>query len=528
MRYHACLEKHRTMERSAGVLVHPTSLPGRFAIGDLGPEAHAWLGWLAAAGVGWWQVLPLHPPGPSQSPYAATSSFAGSPWLISPEALVADGLLDAGELDGSPAAVAGHVDFAAAVPWKTELLARMGRRFEERASPELQGELERFREAHRSWLDDYALFTAIKEEQGGAAWIEWPRALAGREPEALAGARRRLAEEIKTVEIGQLLFHRQWRALRRRASELGIRVLGDVPIFVALDSADVWAHPELFQLDGEGRPTVVAGVPPDYFSATGQLWGNPLFAWERHEATGFSWWVQRLRHACTLVDAVRLDHFRGFVAYWEVPAQETVAVNGRWVPGPGRALFDAVRRALGGLPLVAEDLGDITPDVIDLRRELGLPGMAILQFGFSPEPRSTFIPYSHRPDLVVYTGTHDNNTSAGWFRDEASDGERGLLLRYAGSDGREVHWDLIRLAFSSVAELAVVPVQDVLGLGAEARMNTPGRGDGNWGFRLDPGQPGEAEAARLGELAWTYGRAPAGFVPPEPLSSGSTRRSHPR
>ncbi len=347
-------------------------------------------------------------------------------------------------------------------------------------------------------------------------------------PRALAAARRRLEAEVRAAEIRQFLFFRQWGDLRQAARERGVRILGDVPIFVALDSADVWARPDLFQLDDTGRPTVVAGVPPDYFSATGQLWGNPLFDWDRHRATGYSWWIDRLRHAVSMVDAVRLDHFRGFSAHWEVPAGDSVAVNGRWAPGPGRELFDAVRQALGGLPMVAEDLGEITPDVVELRRALGLPGMAILQFAFSPGARSSFIPYAHREDVVVYTGTHDNNTSVGWFREEASEAERDLLLRYAGSDGSQVHWDLIRLALGSVAALAVVPVQDVVGIGSEGRMNTPGRGDGSWAFQLEPGTPDADSAARLADLVWTFGRAPADMARPRRFTPRARPRSRRR
>ncbi len=365
-----------------------------------------------------------------------------------------------------------------------------------------------FAAANDGWLHDFSVFVALKEKFDGAAWTDWPEALGRRDPGAIDDVRAKLAEEIEYHEFCQFLFFRQWRRLREAGKKRGVSILGDMPIFVAMDSADVWAHPELFLLDAYRRPLVVAGVPPDYFSETGQLWGNPLYDWDRHREQRFSWWVLRTCHALELADAVRLDHFRGFAACWEVAATETTAVNGRWAPGPGRELFDALAARVGNLPLVAEDLGEITPDVIALRHDLGLPGMAILHFGFSPEPRSTFIPYNHHKDQVVYTGTHDNNTSVGWYENDATASERDLLRRYAASDGSEVHWDLIRLALSSVAELAVVPHQDLLGLGAQARMNTPGIADGNWTFRISPEMMAEGPAARFRALVETYGRGP--------------------
>ncbi|MFV2074096.1 MAG: 4-alpha-glucanotransferase, partial [Thermoanaerobaculales bacterium] len=466
--------------RSAGVLLHPTSLPSPFGIGDLGPSAFAYLEWLKDAGVRWWQVLPLHPPGPGNSPYSAISTFAGSELLISPALLVEDGLLSEAELADPPAFPDRRVDFAAVAPYKLGLLHSAYRRFRERRPSALDEELAAFREAQREWLGDYAVFRALRDAHGRKAWYEWPPELALREPEALLDWMEAHREEVGFVEFCQMLFFRQWSALRRRANERGVGVFGDVPIFVARDSAEVWAHPELFLLDDDRRPTVVAGVPPDYFSDTGQLWGNPLYDWDRMRRDGYSWWVQRLRHALAMVDIVRLDHFRGFASYWEIPADEDTAVNGRWVPGPGHALFDAVVAELGSLPLVAEDLGEITPDVVALRKQLGVPGMAILQFGFSPEPRSTFIPYALQRDLVVYTGTHDNNTTVGWYAEDATEEEKDLVRRYTASSGHEINWELIRLAMASVADTAIVPHQDLAGLGAESRMNTPSVGEGNW------------------------------------------------
>jgi 4-alpha-glucanotransferase len=493
------------MERSAGILLHPTSLSTAHGIGDLGPVAHDYVSWLGEAGVGWWQVLPLHPPGPGFSPYSSLSTFAGSPWLISPERLAEDGLLDRADLEGAPSFPSDRVDYPAAVAWKRHLLETAWRRFRDDPG-DRGGELGAFRERHGAWLEDYVLFVALKEAYGDVAFTDWPSELVRREPEALEMARARLADACSFHEFCQLVFFDQWRALRQTAERHGVRIFGDVPIFVAGDSADVWSRPDLFLLDDDRRPTVVAGVPPDYFSATGQLWGNPLYAWSVHASDDYAWWIRRMRHELELTDAVRLDHFRGFAAYWEVPAGDDTAINGRWVPGPGRRLFDALAGALGGLPLVAEDLGEITPDVIELRKDLGLPGMAILHFGFDPEPRSTFIPYAHEPDLVVYTGTHDNNTTVGWYEQDASEDQRDLFRRYAASDAREPHWDLIRLALGSVGELAVVPHQDLLGLGSEARMNRPGVGEGNWDFRLPQHGLAPDVADRFRDLLWTYGR----------------------
>jgi len=498
------------LERAAGILLHPTCLPSAYGIGDLGPSAHRWLDWLAAAGVRWWQVLPLNPPGPGFSPYSATSTFAGNPMLISPELLVEDGLLEREELNDYPGLPTEYVAWDRLVPAKERLLWKAWNNLMEGEPGTLAEELETFTLEQAWWLEELALFDALKRVHGGAPWYQWPDPFRLHREDEL-----RAWSEANCVETGysrfcQFLFFRQWRFLKEHAERVGLQILGDVPIFVSLDSAEVWSQRELFRLDGEGRPTVVAGVPPDYFSETGQRWGNPLYDWERHAAEGYSWWISRLRQALTLCDAVRLDHFRGFAAHWEIPAEEETAVAGRWVPGPGRALFDAVARELGGLPLVAEDLGTITEDVHELRKALGMPGMAILHFAFSPAPRSTYIPYRHTRDLVVYTGTHDNNTTVGWWAEDATDGERDLLRRYLGSDAHEIHWDLIRLAMSSVARLAIVPHQDLAGLGSDCRMNTPGRAEGNWGFRITPWMLDEQIQRRLAELIEVYGRRAAG------------------
>jgi 4-alpha-glucanotransferase len=496
--------------RSCGLLLHPTSLPGSPGSGDLGPAAHRYIGWLADCGVGWWQILPLNPPGPGFSPYAAPSSFAGNPLLISPEALAEEGLLAREEVLARPDVPQDAVSWEAVAPWREGLLRSAWRRFAEHPHPELERELLRFRERSSRWLGEAALFAALKRAHGGAAWTEWEAGLAEHGRAALATWRRKHQEMVRAEEFVQFLFDRQWCAVRAAAAARGVRIVGDVPIYVAHDSADVWAHRELFQLDADGRPRAVAGVPPDYFSETGQLWGNPLYDWEAHAATGYAWWIGRLARALSLADAVRLDHFRGFAGYWSIPAGETTARNGRWLPGPGRTLFDAVEAALGRLPLIAEDLGVITADVVALRDELGLPGMAILQFAFAAEPHSAFLPYNLRPNQVVYTGTHDNNTTLGWYREDAGESERDQLRRYLATDGREVHWDLIRAALASVADLAVIPHQDVAGLGSEGRMNTPSEPDGNWRFRLPEWALSKWHGVRLAELIDLYGRRGGG------------------
>lgn len=495
------------MKRSAGVLLHPTCLPSAHGIGDLGPTAHAYIDWLDAAGVAWWQILPLNPPGPGNSPYSATSTFAGNPLLISPELLVEDGLIGEHDLAGASPLPDAFVDYPAVVAHKRNLLHRAFANHV-RHRGESAGELDAFRTEHRDWLEDFALFSALKDAHGGSPWYDWPKPLAFREPAALADWSAAHHDAVEMEIFSQFLFHRQWTAVREHAADVGVGILGDVPIFVAMDSAEVWAHPELFLLNEERRPTVVAGVPPDYFSPTGQLWGNPLYDWAHMATNGYRWWLDRLGHTMEQVDLVRLDHFRGFAAHWEVPAGAETAIDGRWVDGPGGPFFDAVRERLGGLPFIAEDLGEITPDVVRLREALGLPGMVILHFGFSPEPRSSYIPYAHRRDQVVYTGTHDNNTSLGWFLEDASDGEREFVRRYTASDGSEVHWDLIRLAMASPAHLAVVPHQDLAGLGADCRMNTPAIAEGNWDFRITPWMLGDEIRHRLAGLIETYGRAP--------------------
>ena len=503
-------------DRSAGILLHPTSLPGRFGIGEIGPEAHRWLDRVAQMAQRCWQVLPLGPTGFGDSPYQTLSTFAGNPLVISFDLLRDDRLIDAGRLDAVPSLPADHVAFGDVIGTRLAVLHEVAAGFGRRASAELQAMFTQFVDENRNWLDDYALFVSLKAHFAGRSWTDWPADVAGREPGVLAAAARELAEGIDHARTGQFLFHDQWRRLRERATELGISIIGDLPIFVAHDSADVWCRPDLFDLTENGRPRVVAGVPPDYFSQTGQRWGNPLYRWEAHEAEGYAWWIARLRHAFELFDVLRIDHFRGFAASWEIPAADPTAENGRWVTGPGRRLFDAAAAALGPQPIIAEDLGLITPDVEALRDELGFPGMRILQFAFGPEQAETDLPERYPVNSVVYTGTHDNDTTVGWYHavpgsdstrtaDEIR-AEQHRVRTYLSSDGTDIQWQMIELALQTPANTAVVPLQDVLGLGSEARMNVPGRPWGNWTWRFEWEQlPPELEE-RLENLTRAAGR----------------------
>ncbi len=495
------------MERSAGVLLHASSLPGRFGIGDLGPQADRFLQWAEEAGQRIWQVLPLGPTGPGDSPYGALSAFAGNPLLISPEQLVKEGFLSETALAEAPSFPMEKVNFETVRGWKEKLFRNCWSRFGRGRDPTEREAFEVFCASAEElpWLADWALFSAIKRKHRGAAWTSWPDGLARREPSELAAARRDLAEEIAYRKFLQFLFFRQWGRVKEKANRRGIKVLGDIPIYIAHDSADVWSRPELFTLDAGGRPELVAGVPPDYYSETGQLWGYPLYRWDRMEEEGYAWWIERFRMRFRQADIARIDHFRGFVAYWAVPASEMTALNGRWLPGPGRKVFDAIARALGDLDIVAEDLGTITPDVEALLADLGFPGMKVLQFAFS-EDDSPHLPHRHVPRSVVYTGTHDNDTARGWFEKLGEEGKR-RVLDYLGSDARTISWDLIRAAYASVAERAVVPLQDIFDLGSEARMNTPAFGSGNWKWRALPEDFSPERAARLRRLAELTGRA---------------------
>ncbi len=496
-------------ERAAGILLHPTSLPGRFGVGDLGPAADRFLDWLVQAGQAWWQILPLGPPEVHDSPYNCLSAFAGNPLLISPERLLEDGLLDSSDIDDLAVASPGCVDFAAVAAWKEPLLRRSWERF--RGSGRLRDEAAAFEAApEQAWLADWTLFAALRHHYESRGWWDWDPELSRRRPAALDEARRRLADEVAFHGYVQFQFFRQWDRVRAEGRNRGVRILGDLPIYVAQNSAEVWARPELFDLDDAGRPLSVAGVPPDYFSETGQLWGNPLYRWDRMADDGYGWWIARLAVNLRLADRVRLDHFRAFASYWKVPAGDETAAGGEWVDGPRLPLFDAFREALGDLPLIAEDLGEITPDVEELLAALGLPGMRVLQFGFD-DSESLHAVHNLPPHCVVYSGTHDNDTTTGWYGD-LEPGTREWVRDYCGlgpdADGSDVARAMIRLAYTSAAELAVVPVQDVLGLGSAARMNTPAVSGGNWLWRLREGELRREHAERLARLAEISGRRP--------------------
>jgi 4-alpha-glucanotransferase len=497
--------------RAAGVLVHPTSFPSRYGVGDLGDAAYELIDFLVEAKQSAWQVLPLGPTGYADSPYQCFSAFAGNPLLISPDRLVRSGILPPEAVVDVPDFPTHRVDYGPVIEFKRGLLAQAHRRFESKATAIQQLDFEQFCAEHRDWLDDFALFMAVKEyhmaEKGGV-WNTWPREIAFREPDGIAHWSEKLAEDVSRHKFLQYLFFEQWLALRAYANGKGIRIIGDVPIFVAFDSADVWANRELFFLDGDGNPTYVAGVPPDYFSETGQRWGNPLYRWNRMAKDGYRWWEARLRATFRQVDIVRVDHFRGFVGYWEIPASEPTAVVGRWVKGPGTKFFRAMRKELGDLPIIAEDLGVITPPVVQLRERFDFPGMKILQFAFGGAQDSGFLPHNYAgSNWMVYTGTHDNETTRGWY-ENASEKERDYVRRYLGRDGSDIAWDLIRLGYMSVADTVVIPMQDLMNLGNEARMNFPSTESGNWQWRYTAGMLTEGVARGLREFAELYGRAP--------------------
>jgi 4-alpha-glucanotransferase len=492
-------------QRASGILMHPTSLPGRGGIGSLGHQAKVFLDGMAHAAQQVWQLLPMVPTGGGESPYSGTSAFGGEPMLIDLEALVAKGWLAASALNSYEPFGSDRVDYQHVRDYKYPLLRQAWSHCREKASSRDKASLAAFIKAESAWLDDFTLFTALKDANGGKAWSDWDACLASRKKDALAKARKDLADEIAFHQFCQWLFDEQWHDVRSYANQKGIRVLGDIPIFVAYDSADVWAHQDLFALDSKGHPTVISGVPPDYFSETGQRWGNPLYKWDVLAKQDYAWWVARFKKSFELYDAIRIDHFRGFDAYWEIPATEETAINGTWRPGPGAALFHAVEKALGGkLPIVAEDLGEITPAVEALRDGLGYPGMKILQFAFDM-PENPFLPHHHTANCVVYTGTHDNDTTRGWFN-QLGEEERTAVQLYLGRDGHDIAWDLIRTALASVAELAVIPMQDILDLDTYARMNMPGLAGGNWSWRMLPGQWTEFQQSRLRDLTRMYGR----------------------
>jgi len=505
--------------RSSGILLHPTSLPGSHGIGELGGEAHRFADFLKNAGQTIWQILPLGPTGYGDSPYQCFSAFAGNPLLINVDTLVKRGYLAADELNPQPKFPRESVDFGTLIEWKLPLLRKAAKGFLEKADSAERAAYDAFCQRHGSWLEEFALFMALKEVHGFVMWTLWEPEVALREPAALDRARRELHELIEANKFIQFEFDCEWADLKAHCTRNGIRVMGDVPIYVAQDSSDVWAEPNLFDLNPDGTPRVIAGVPPDYFSATGQCWGNPIYRWDVHAKSGYKWWIGRFRRAFELVDMIRLDHFRGFAGYYEIPGTESTAVNGQWVKGPGAPLFEAVEGALGKLPILAENLGVITPEVEGLRNQFGFPGMAILQFAFGNDPQAPdFKPHNYPTHRVAYTGTHDNDTVVGWWNStgagdsvrtpEDVEKEMEFARRYLDTDGSDIHWVMIRALMASVADTVIFPLQDVLGVGSEGRMNLPGTSSGNWRWRYRAEELTLGIGARLRQMVETYDRLP--------------------
>jgi 4-alpha-glucanotransferase len=505
------------MERASGILLHITSLPGKSGIGDLGPEAYRFADFLRDSGQHYWQMLPVGPTGFGNVPYQCSSVFAGNPLLIGLEPLVEDGLLEIDDLRDIRIFPESSVDFAAASGYKIPLIEKACREFDRLATGSQKSEFEQFCMTNSVWLDDFAVFMALKEAHNLAAWNTWEEPVRLHQPDSLNIVRSRLAVRIRYHKYQQYFFDKQWHTLKKYCNSNGISLIGDIPIFTALDSADVWAHPGMFYLDDRGMPTVVAGVPPDYFSKTGQLWGNPLYRWDVMKEDGYRWWLDRIRYNIRLFDLVRIDHFRGFARYWEIPRIDKTAERGCWQPGPGAGLFEKLEQGIGKLPVIAEDLGVITPDVEALRDRFGFPGMRVLLFAFSGDAKKNLhLPYLHRTNCVVYTGTHDNTTVKGWFHGEdtgattQTDAERQdetrRALAYLGTDGSRINWDFIRLAMTSVADTAIIPLQDILGLGNEARMNTPGTTHGNWQWRFPVNMLTDEIKERLKNITEISGR----------------------
>jgi 4-alpha-glucanotransferase len=493
--------------RAAGILLHPTSLPSPDGIGDLGPEAFKWVDFLDQTGCQFWQVLPLGPTGYADSPYQCFSAFAGNPYLISATTLLDQGLLTKKDLVDRPDFPLERVDFGPVIQWKMKLISRAFSNFTQYSDETLNDEFELFQEEEKVWLEPFSIFMAIKTEYNLVSWDHWPEKLRQRDPVALNAFTKSHEKQITQHAFAQFLFFKQWHAVKAYAHQKSIRIIGDIPIFVAYDSADVWVHKDLFYLDKDGLPEVVAGVPPDYFSATGQLWGNPLYKWDVHKAQGYTWWLDRIKAVLQQVDIVRLDHFRGFEAYWEIPFGNETAVEGRWVKGPGKDFFRVVEDKLGELPIIAEDLGVITKAVQDMRDDFKLPGMKILQFAFASDPDDDFLPHNYPVNCVAYTGTHDNNTSRGWY-EAAPDREKDFCRRYLARSGQDIAWSLIRVLWRSVAAWVLAPMQDFLSLGEWARMNYPGNPSGNWGWRMNPKAINEGLISRLHEANYLYGRLP--------------------
>lgn len=495
------------IERYAGILLHPTSFPGSYGIGDIGPEAYRWVDFLKSSGTRYWQILPLGPTGYGDSPYQCFSAFAGNPFLVSLEILLDEGLLEVKDLRGKQKFPKGRIDFGPTIIWKNQILKKAFDHFISGKSEKLNQEFQAFLEAEKSWLGDYALFMAIKESQNSAPWIDWEVNLKKRNPRTMKTFQAKHAQDITRHEFNQFLFFKQWHDLRAYSNSKGIQIIGDMPFVIALDSADAWTHPELFLMDADLKPTVVAGVPPDYFSTKGQLWGNPLYKWPVHQKQHFSWWLDRLSAVLKLVDLVRLDHFRGFAAAWHVPFGNETAIQGKWIPGPARELFMAFKKKFGDLPIIAEDLGVITDDVKALRDGFGLPGMKILQFGFTGDPDDDFLPHNYPVNCFAYTGSHDNNTAQGWY-DEATASEQAWCRKYLNAPKGPIAWPMMRVLWASVAMNVVAPMQDLLGLGADARMNLPGSQSGNWSWRMASADLNANLANKLKDLNFTYARLP--------------------
>ena len=494
--------------RSCGILLHPTSFPSRYGIGDLGREAYQFVDFLVESGQQLWQILPLGPTGYGNSPYMSFSALAGNPLLLSPDVLLEKGLLTPEDIQDIPQFPLDKVDFEKVITWKMPILRQAARNFNQNTNTFKYHQFEGFCNGNSFWLEDYALFMAILDTQGGKPWTEWPDELRNRVWNALKQISFQLAEEIFIQKFLQFEFLQQWTDLRRYTNELNISIIGDIPIYVAHNSADVWANPQLFRLNSQtGQPEEMAGVPPDYFSATGQLWGNPIYNWEQLQETDFEWWVRRVKGTLALVDIIRIDHFRGLESYWSVPGGETTAVNGCWIKAPGLALFNKIREKLGVLPIMAEDLGEIDQDVIDLRDHFQFPGMNILHFAFGSDSQNPYLPFNINHNSVVYTGTHDNNTTVGWYYDNTSEYGQKHLSEYIGTHSSHgVAWDLIRLALSSVSNQAIIPLQDIFSLGSDARMNTPGLAEGNWGWRYRAEALTSEYSTRLRDMVMIYGR----------------------
>ena len=498
--------------RGNGILCHITSLPSPFGIGDMGPGAYRFVDFLAETKQRYWQILPLSPTDlfHGNSPYHSSSAFAFNPLLISPELLVQDGLLGDEHFQPLPRFPDNHVDYGRVEPYRKEIL---GKAYENFQSQNSKQEYEAFCRENIHWLSDYTVFLALKFQYEGKVWNEWPEDVRNREPGALERTKDEFSEFIDRMKWFQYIFFRQWLSLKNDCNEKGIRIIGDIPIYVVYDSADVWTHPDLFKLDGDLKPSVVAGVPPDYFSETGQYWGNPVYRWDVLKDRKYDWWTERIAHNIKLFDYVRVDHFRGFQAFWEIPATEENAVKGEWVEGPQADFFDHLARTFPDLPVIAEDLGFITPDVWELMDRFGFPGMKVLLFAFGNDVATNpYAPHNHVKDCVVYTGTHDNNTAKGWFEKELTTEDRDRICRYIGRelDAGGIHWELIRLAMMSVADTAIIPMQDILGLGEEGRMNRPATKEGNWEWRLQPSQLTFEVSQRLRETTEIYGRGIGG------------------